>query len=174
MSPRSSAAAPFGSPPGCLPTASALPNQPHVYPPRRVLLSPGPPPARGPRLSRCPVSRIASPRRSLPSAAGQRVSLLRQFPPFPPLDPLPLSQWPLTGAAGSSAAPSPWRCRQPPKPAHCSILPGDLPEPAQQTLPHFRFPPLPEAARRGVGPQGRGLDHVVRALSHVARRGADP
>lgn len=103
--------------------------------------------ADAPSLSRCSGSRVACLAGPSPPRAYTRVSppqQVRAMPPHPIL--LLLAYGPLTCAAGSSAARSPWCCRQPPRPPQCSILP----KPALQTLPHFRFPPLPEAAGGGV------------------------
>lgn len=169
LSPRPSAAAPFSSAPfhqDVPPQQVLSPTSPTFIPPGACSPPPDPLPAEIPPLSRCQ-DRLAPqvhPSGGAPGASPPPV------PAFPSPHPLPLSQRPLTGAAGSSAAPSPWRCRQPPRPAHCSILPRDLPEPAPQTLPHFRFPPPPEAARsaragraartgpgpRGAEPESRG------------------
>lgn len=87
LSPPSSAAVPFSDAPlprGCPLTASALPNQTHVYPPPRLLPSVGSPAARGPLFSRCPISQIArlvGP--SPPGGSHTGVSPL-PFPPQPP------------------------------------------------------------------------------------------
>ncbi|XP_036179336.1 uncharacterized protein LOC118663629 [Myotis myotis] len=43
----------------------------------------GAPSAGGPPFSRCPISRVATPRGSLPPGARTRLALLRQPPPFP-------------------------------------------------------------------------------------------
>lgn len=56
-----------------------------------------------------------------------------------------------------------------PDPLTAPSSPQDLPEPAPQALPHFRFPPTPEAAR-GAG-RGRGREDGLR---HVVRRGRGP
>lgn len=104
------------------------------YPGQRTLPHSAGAPAGSP-VSRVPL-RPGLTHGCLPSASSRHAS--------PPNSP-PLSLRPLTCAAGSSAARSPWCCRQPPRPPQCSILP----KPALQTLPHFRFPPLPEAVRRG-------------------------
>lgn len=107
------------------------------YPGQRTLPHSAGAPAAGSPVSRVPL-RPELTHGCLPSASSRHAS--------PPNSP-PLSLRPLTCAAGSSAARSPWCCRQPPRPPQCSILP----KPALQTLPHFRFPPLPEAARGGGG-----------------------
>lgn len=119
------------------------------YPGQRTLPHSAGAPAAGSPVSRVPL-RPELTHGCLPSASSRHAS--------PPNSP-PLSLRPLTCAAGSSAAQSPWCCRQPPRPPQCSILP----KPALQTLPHFRFPPLPEAARVG-GVKRRGSRGAVARL----------
>lgn len=170
MSPRPSVAAPFSSAPfrqDGPPTASALPNQPHVYPPWRVLFSAGPPPDR--RFPHSAGARIASPRRSIPPGAHP-VPPLRQFPPFPLPTPCLSASCPsparrvpqlhgLHGAAGSRPDPltapsSPGTSPSPPRrPSHTSAFrPHRKRRAARKWGGAARTQPGP----RGAVPESRG------------------
>ena len=109
-------------------SASDLSNQPHVYPP-------GPDPHRPevPPFSRCPFSRITSPRRSVPSKGARTPgSPLRRSPFFLASGPSPARRVPklhrLHGAAGSRPDPftapsSPGTSSIPPsRPSHTSAF----------------------------------------------------
>lgn len=119
--------------------------------------SAGPPPARRGGTRRC-ISLVASSRWSIPSGGSHTAVFPPPVPAFPaqPRSPRPVAPHRRGGFLSCTVSMSLRAAAQTRSLPH---LPRDLPEPAPKTLPHFRFPPLPEAAR--VAGRGRGREHCA-------------
>lgn len=143
--------------------------------PLRVLPSAGPPPARGPPFSRCPINRLASPRRFLPSG-GSHTGV---FPPPVPVSPFPNPFLLVSGPSPARRVPQLHRLHgaagSGPNPLTAPSSPGTSPSPPHRPSHTSAFRPYRKRCEvRGPG-RGRvgGPKSRDDGLSHVVLQGAD-